>query len=165
MGLHLPNDHEAYGLAAGACHFLFLLLLTDLNLPGNRRFSSPRHQQGSQEVFAHAEGVGGTETRGVNISGLYFFLKSWGGMLMALNAQCPHLLQQRLSSEGTPVLATTIPALELLMSQWEHLASTLPDYEPWIEQGLECARKYYRHMDDTSAHIIGLCKRYISLRV
>lgn len=79
-------------------------------------------------------------------------------MLIAPNTQYPHILQQKLSGEGTPVLARSIPALEMLMSQWEWMAIHTPDYAPWINQGLECALKYYRHMDDTDAHVIALCK-------
>lgn len=84
---------------------------------------------------------------------------------MTLDAQCPHMLQHNLSNEGTPVLARTIPALELLMTQWDRLALALPDYEPWIEVGLECAREYYQRMDDTHAHVISLCKCWFSLCV
>jgi hypothetical protein len=63
-----------------------------------------------------------------------------------------------MSGEGTPVLAGTIPALELLMSRWERMALNSPEYAPWIEKGLECALKYYRHVDDTRAYVIALCK-------
>lgn len=68
------------------------------------------------------------------------------------------MLQQRMSGERTPVLAGTIPALEMLMTKWERLAVKFPEYAPWIEEGLECALKYYRHVDDTRAHVIALCK-------
>jgi hypothetical protein len=63
-----------------------------------------------------------------------------------------------MSSEGTPVLAGTIPALEMLMTNWELMALNLPDYALWIQKGLDCALKYYRHVDDTRAHLITLCK-------
>ena len=61
-------------------------------------------------------------------------------------------------AKKTPVLAGTIPALELLMSKWKWMASKEPDYAPWVQKGLDCALKYYMHMDDTRAYIIVLCK-------
>lgn len=63
-----------------------------------------------------------------------------------------------MSGEGTPVLAGTIPALELLMSRWENQVLELPECAPWINKGLEYVLKYYRHVDDTRAPVVALCK-------
>lgn len=57
-----------------------------------------------------------------------------------------------------PVLAGSIKAFELFMSQWETLGVKHPRLEPFCAIGLTWATKYYARMDQTKAYIIAMGK-------
>jgi hypothetical protein len=73
----------------------------------------------------------------------------------------PHMVQQSMSREQTPVLSGSIPAFEIFMSTWEKLAVKNPRLKPWIVIGLVWATKYYNRMDNTKAYIIAMCESII----
>jgi hypothetical protein len=70
--------------------------------------------------------------------------------------QAPHVVQQLMSNENTPVLSGSLPSFELFMTRWEVLAKNNPRLKPWIGEGLKLARKYYKKMDHTKAHILAM---------
>ena len=49
--------------------------------------------------------------------------------------QVPHQVQQAMSGETTPILASAIPAFELFMTQWEDLSKKHSTLAPWINIG------------------------------
>lgn len=63
-----------------------------------------------------------------------------------------------MSSESMPVLSGAIPAFEMLMLQWETLATNAPQCAPYIKVGLEWAQEYYQRMGQTPAYMIAMCK-------
>ena len=73
---------------------------------------------------------------------------------MELYVQVPHKVQQTMSREETPVLAGTLPAFEMFMTTWELLGEKHVRLKPFIDIGLEWARKYYCRMDQTRAYIV-----------
>jgi hypothetical protein len=73
-------------------------------------------------------------------------------------------VQEMLAKEKTPVLAGTIPLIEIFMSRWDVLVEKRPWLKPYIDEGLKWAKKYYIRMDQTSAYIIGMCKLSDRLR-
>jgi hypothetical protein len=68
----------------------------------------------------------------------------------------PHVVQQVMSSESTPILAGVIPAFEAFMSRWEELAKEEPRLCIFVEEGLTWARKYYQRMDHTIAFVVAM---------
>ena len=71
--------------------------------------------------------------------------------------QVPHMVQQVMSGERTPILSGAIPAFEMFMSRWENLTQDHPRLKPLIEPGLDWAYMYYGRMDHTRAYIIAMC--------
>lgn len=67
-------------------------------------------------------------------------------------------MQQYMLSESTPVLGWVIPTYELLVIQWEFLDQRAPHCAPFIKVRLEWARKYYKHMGQTHAYVVAMCK-------
>jgi hypothetical protein len=63
-----------------------------------------------------------------------------------------------MSSESTPILSGTIPAIEMFMLQWEKLRTCKPLLKPWIDEGLKWATKYYNRMDSSKAYAIPMCE-------
>ena len=69
-----------------------------------------------------------------------------------------------MATENTPLLAATIPAVELFVNAWEALR-TDPDLAEqnitqFIDPGLAVAEKYYNKLSDTDAYIIAMCTRF-----
>jgi hypothetical protein len=75
-----------------------------------------------------------------------------------MKRQFPHACQQSMSSESMPVLSRAISSFELFMTGWERLAKDFPILKPWIDIGMEWAKKYYIRMDDTDVYVITMCK-------
>ena len=44
------------------------------------------------------------------------------------------------------------------MTIWENTAKKFPRCQPFIDIGLEWAKRYYNRMDDTRAYVIAMCK-------
>jgi len=63
-----------------------------------------------------------------------------------------------MSSESTLILYGAVPTFETFMSKWERMMRQFPNLEQYIQPGLNCAYKYYSHMDRTDAYIITICK-------
>jgi hypothetical protein len=76
----------------------------------------------------------------------------------ANSPQYPHLVQQVMSKEKTPVLAGVIPTFEQFMTAWESLAIKNPHLSDALNLGLSFATKYYNKMDATKAYIIAMCE-------
>lgn len=74
----------------------------------------------------------------------------------AHDRQIPFTFQQRLSSQRTPVLADTLPAIERLMTAWEGLVAHRPHLSRFINAGLAKLREGYDKMDCTRAYVITL---------
>ena len=72
--------------------------------------------------------------------------------------KCPHVVQQVMSSESTPVLSGAIPVFEMFMTQWEHIGDSHAETKEWVDVGLSWATKYYNRMDCTQAYIIAMCE-------
>ena len=75
----------------------------------------------------------------------------------------PHVAQQRMSRESTPVLSGAVPLFEMFMSQWEYVRDHHEETRSWVDVGLTWAKKYYRRMDHTKAYIIAMCELALSL--
>jgi hypothetical protein len=90
------------------------------------------------------------------ILGVYTLSSLCWSVILSTTFQVPHVVQQVMSVEKMPVLAGTIPAFELFMTQWETLGSKHPRLKPFIDIGLEWAMKYYSRMDRTQAYIIAM---------
>jgi hypothetical protein len=74
----------------------------------------------------------------------------------AHDRQIPFTFQQRLSSQRTPVLADTLPAIERLMTAWEGLVAHQPHLSRFINAGLAKLCEGYDKMDCTRAYVITL---------
>jgi hypothetical protein len=70
--------------------------------------------------------------------------------------QIPHVVQQVMSGESTPILVGAIPSFEMLMTTWEELAEKNPKLKRWINIGLHWATTYYSRMDHTSSYIMAM---------
>jgi hypothetical protein len=66
-----------------------------------------------------------------------------------------------MSSESMPVLSSAITIFEIFMSEWECLCKRSPILAPWINIGLEWAKKYYNIMDGTDAYIVTMSESFI----
>ena len=62
-----------------------------------------------------------------------------------------------MSFESTPVLSRAMSSFELFMTEWEKLGKQHRILRPWMEIGLQWAKKYYTRMDDTDAYIMTMC--------
>lgn len=62
-----------------------------------------------------------------------------------------------MSAEKMPVLAGSIKAFELFMSQWEVLGSKHPCLKRFTSIGLQWATEYYKRMDNTNAYVVLMC--------
>ena len=63
-----------------------------------------------------------------------------------------------MSAESMPVLSSAVAIFEIFMSEWESLRHRTPRLTPWINVGLDWAKKYYKFMDDTDAYIVTMCE-------
>lgn len=63
-----------------------------------------------------------------------------------------------MSGERFPLLSLAVPSFEHFVTQWEQLAEDEPRFAPYIELGLERARKYYSRMGETNAYAISMRK-------
>jgi len=63
-----------------------------------------------------------------------------------------------MSSESRPRLGSAISHFEMFMTIWENAAKKFPRCQPFIDIGLEWAKRYYNRMDDTRAYVIAMCK-------
>jgi hypothetical protein len=63
-----------------------------------------------------------------------------------------------MSSESLPSLSLAVPSFETFIAQWEQLSVDEPRFAPYIDLGLEYARKYYRRMGETNAYAIAMRK-------
>ena len=73
-------------------------------------------------------------------------------------SQVPHCAQQTMSGEHTPLLGNVVPTFEMFIAQWQALGEQLPRCAPYIDAGLNCARKYYERMGKTCAYTIAMRK-------
>ena len=74
--------------------------------------------------------------------------------LMYLCQQVPHIVQQTMSSESTPILCSAIPSFEMFITLWEKLLRTHKNLKKYIDPGLQWAYMYYSCMDNTQAYIV-----------
>lgn len=70
--------------------------------------------------------------------------------------QVPHVVQQVMSGESTPILSGAIPTFEKFMTRWERIISEHPLLERLVRPGLDWAYKYYGRMDRTRAYIVAM---------
>ncbi|KIM64060.1 hypothetical protein SCLCIDRAFT_50902, partial [Scleroderma citrinum Foug A] len=70
--------------------------------------------------------------------------------------EVPHCAQQTMSGERTPLLGNVVPTFEMFIAQWQALGKQLPWCAPYIDAGLNCARKYYERMGKTRAYTIAM---------
>ena len=68
------------------------------------------------------------------------------------------MVQQSMSAESMPVLSGAVPSFEIFMTQWERLRTDFPVLKPWIDIGLQWAKKYYIRMDDTDVYVVAMCE-------
>jgi hypothetical protein len=73
--------------------------------------------------------------------------------------QVPHVVQQVMSSESTPILSGAIPAFEMFMTRWEKIIQQHPRLERLVRPGLDWTYKYYDRMDRTRAYFIAMCQQ------
>jgi hypothetical protein len=78
-----------------------------------------------------------------------------------LHQQIPHVVQQVMSGESTPILSGAIPAFEMFMTTWEKIIEEHPRLEKYIKPGLDWAHLYYGRMDRTKAYIISMRKHIL----
>jgi hypothetical protein len=74
--------------------------------------------------------------------------------LPQLAFQIPHKVQHTMSAESMPVLSSAVAIFEVFMSEWEDLGEAHGKLKPWINVGLNWAKKYYNLMDHTDAYIV-----------
>jgi hypothetical protein len=72
------------------------------------------------------------------------------------STKCPHLVQQLMSSESTPILSGAIPAFETFMTQWERIREHHVETRHWVDVGLSWAATYYSRMDLTQAYVVAM---------
>ena len=65
-----------------------------------------------------------------------------------------------MSGESTPLLGSVVPMFEMLIVQWDQLSKEVPRCAPFIDAGIECARKYYKRMGSTRAYLISMRKLF-----
>jgi len=82
--------------------------------------------------------------------------------LCQLAFQVPHSVQQAMSAESMPVLSSAIAIFEIFMLKWEALHKKCLRLTPWINVGLDWAKKYYKFMDDTNAYIVTMCEFFFN---
>ena len=66
----------------------------------------------------------------------------------------PYSFQHHLSSQRTPVLADTLPAIERLMTAWEALAVSQPHLAKSINAILQKLHDRYNKIDLTWAYVM-----------
>ena len=81
--------------------------------------------------------------------------------LPQLAFQVPHRVQQAMSAELMPVLLSAVVIFKIFMSQWEELGKKFKRLMPWINVGLNWAKKYYKFMDDTDVYIVTMGEFFI----
>lgn len=70
--------------------------------------------------------------------------------------QVPHVVQQVMSGESTPLLCGAIPAFEMFMTRWENIIAEHPRLGRLVRPGLDWAYKYYGRMDRTRAYFVAM---------
>ena len=68
------------------------------------------------------------------------------------------MVQQIMSAESMSVLSGAVLSFKTFMAQWEKLHDKFPVLRPLIKIGLEWAKKYYTHMDDTNVYVVAMCE-------
>lgn len=69
-----------------------------------------------------------------------------------------------MSAESMPVLSGAVPSFEIFMTQWERYRVKYRELKPWIDVGLEWAKKYYKRMDDTDAYVVAMGESLLIIR-
>ena len=60
------------------------------------------------------------------------------------------------------VLLGAVPSFKIFMTQWEKLHTTYLELKPWVDIGLEWAKKYYNCMDNTDMYVVAMCELLLS---
>jgi hypothetical protein len=81
--------------------------------------------------------------------------------MLQLYQQVPHVVQQMMSGEATPILSGAIPTFEMFMTRWEKMVEEHPQLEKYIKPGLDWAYQYYGRMDRTQAYTLSMRKHIL----
>jgi len=68
------------------------------------------------------------------------------------------MVQQIMSAESMPVLSGAVPSFKIFMTRWEKLCDMFPLLKPWVDVGLQWAKKYYTRMDNTDVYAVAMCE-------
>jgi hypothetical protein len=63
-----------------------------------------------------------------------------------------------MSGDQTPLLAGVIPVFEIFITGWDKLKKKRLHLQPYIQPGLDKARKYFERTDLTKAYVVGMCR-------
>jgi len=74
--------------------------------------------------------------------------------------QVPHVVQQVMSGESTPILSGAIPSFEIFMTRWERIIQDHPRLTWLIQPGLNWAYSYYARMDRTRAYFVAIRQQF-----
>ena len=83
-------------------------------------------------------------------------------LFVQLTPQVPHMVQQIMLGESMPVLSEAILSFKIFMTRWEKLRTTYLELKPWVDIGLEWAKKYYNCMDNTDTYMVAMCELLLS---
>lgn len=79
------------------------------------------------------------------------------GLYLYINSQQAHHVLEVMSNEGNPIMSATIGIFEMLMSNWEKMATEHSRVAPFINEGLKWAIGYYGKTDQTMAYVVSMC--------
>ena len=83
-------------------------------------------------------------------------------LFVQLTPQIPHMVQQIMSGKSMPVLLGAVPSFKIFMTQWEKLHTIYLKLKPWVNIGLEWAKKYYNCMNNTDMYVVVMCELLLS---
>ena len=72
--------------------------------------------------------------------------------------QLPHMVQQMLYAEKTPILGNVVPQSELFITSLEDLGDQNEELKPITNVGVMWAMKYYQCMDYSWMYAIAMCE-------
>ncbi|KAF5342769.1 hypothetical protein D9758_017026 [Tetrapyrgos nigripes] len=70
--------------------------------------------------------------------------------------QVPHSFQERLSGEKTLNLSFALPGYNAMITKWENMKDTLPQYASVIDAGIAKLHKYRDRVDESDAYTLAM---------
>ena len=70
--------------------------------------------------------------------------------------QVPHAFQEVLGAEKIPTLCYSIPAFASFIDMWEMLVQKHPEWQKYIQPGLDKLEDYKNAVEDTPAYVVAM---------